>query len=713
MRLVTATLVVFGLLWGAEASNDDVEKVEKSGGSGPGSAMKRIIDLIAGMKTEIIKDGKLEQQLFDKYQCWCERSVKESHATIAASEETLEEMESEINRLSSEIASETEDIAHKVKNIAANEKSQKDATEQRHQEQEDFEMELNNDMAKMGALEKTLDILQNNKASKGGQDEDGADDNMGLLSKNMKVVMESVVADSSISENDKQTFANFAKAPAQFFQSSAGRVKAYESQSGTIIGIMKSMLLATASDAQERSQAEIKQTAAYQSLMENLENEHANLNKQKDNLEASKANNELQMAENKKTQANTEELLADTQAFLEATTEACKEKAKEWALRSQLRLEELKNIDKGIAILSDIGGADEQAFNKPGEGSFLQMGSMSKLAKIQRQLAEIAMETGSQDVTKLVAESRTATGDWKEAMWKINEFIKRMIASHKEQEKRDIQLRAQCENHATQQQSDLEQIAKQKARAEADANNAADEQSKNTDTINALETQKDTDKATLKELNDNASQANEKMRSDLGAREHAISKIKEAINVLGAHCAANSLIQGSPEEGQYDTDRKKAPKAEFSGANKHCQSTEGLISILQMVLQDLHNEATELKKELGVTASETREQGADMRDAIQTANKEVADLSAQNADLNGQETDANALAGAKAEAHTTLTELKNDDADTCEPVLAGFAKRQQARRSEMESLQYAQTVLTTGASGNSGNEFLQVRAHTH
>jgi hypothetical protein len=48
-------------------------------------------------------------------------------------------------------------------------------------------------------------------------------------------------------------------------------------------------------------------------------------------------------------------------------------------------------------------------------------------------------------------------------MWKINEFINRMIASHKEQEKRDIQLRAQCENHATQQQSDLEQIAKQES----------------------------------------------------------------------------------------------------------------------------------------------------------------------------------------------------------------------------------------------------------
>merc|ERR1719174_2231759 len=103
--------------------------------------------------------------------------------------------------------------------------------------------------------------------------------------------------------------------------------------------------MATASDAQDRSQAEIKQTTAYQNLMETLENEQANLEKQKSNLEESKANNEKSMADNKKTQANTEKLLEETEAFLEATTEACKEKAKEWALRSQLRLEELKNID--------------------------------------------------------------------------------------------------------------------------------------------------------------------------------------------------------------------------------------------------------------------------------------------------------------------------------------------------------------------------------
>lgn len=709
MRLVTATLVVFGLLSGAEASTDDVAKVEKS--KETDTPMMRVIELVKGLKLEIIKDGKMEQQLFDKYQCWCERSVREATTTIGEAEEQLETDQNRIDELSSDLAANAENLDYTMKNIASNRKSKKDAEEQRQSENESFEAELNNDMTKLGALEHVIKILQDNKASAGGQDVPQEEE---LLSKSMKTVMDSVVVDQSIAESDKKAIVSFAKAPAQFFQSSAGGIKAYESQSGVIIGIMKSMLLATASDAQDRSAAEVKAVIAFQHLINNLDAEHASLIGKKNGLETSTASKEEEQATTKARKAATQETLKLETAFKADTTAACKEKAKEWALRSQLRLEELKNLDKGIAILSDIGSADEQAFNKAGEGEFLQLETTNKLRKIQRELAQVALETGSHEVAELVATS-TRSGSWHDAMHQVTGMIKRMIKSHEEQGKRDRELRQECQNHATLLESEKaaqERTAAQQ-RAKADALESAI--GENGGRIAELNTEIGQDEGTLTNLLNNANEAERKMKSDLGQREHAIDTIKKAIVVIGASCKANkatSFLQLGGEPGMYKTDKKKAPKADFSSADKHCQSTEGLISIMQMILQDLHNETEELKQELGVTKRETNAQSKDLRQAIDSNEEEVASLKAENGDMEVEKEAAEQMEiDTNAAASATGGEITANES-TCANVLNDtiFNQRQADRQTEKEALQYALTVLTTGASGTS---FLQARVSRH
>lgn len=703
MRLVTATLVVLGALLGAEAS-----VLGSDGKVGfTENPIARIVTLIKGMKMEIIKDGKMEQQLFDKFQCWTERSVKESRKTIGESEDTLDKMEQDINRLASEIASSKEEITHLEGEIKANEQSQKDATEMRKKEQDSFEEEVANDVAKTGALEKTLDILMGNKAG-------GKKDKEASLSQNMAIVMRSVVSDESLADSDKQMMASFAKAPAQFFQSSAGRVKAYQSQAGPIIGIMKGMLLATSADLQQRTLTEIKAVAAYQNLMKNLREAHENLNNQLSNEQESLAKAESDMADSKTTQANTKKLLEETEAFMKSTVEAGKEKAKEWATRSQLRLEELKNIDQGIHILSDISDPKEQAFNKAGAGSFLQVKTENARDRATRELAEVAMEYGSQSVTRVVAAAKLSTGNWKEAMWKIVEMIDRMVVNHKEQATEDMKMRKQCQRDLTEAAAQMKQAKVEKARAEAAAEANKKKQEELAAEASALDAKSAQDAAELKEMNENSLDAQKKMRSDLGAREHAIDTIKHAIEVIGGSCASFVQEAGDGDdkpikEGQYANDKKKAPKAEFSDSKKHCQSTQGLISIMQMVVKDLGAEVRELKTELKENQSETATQGAELRGAIESQTETSAELNGQEAVANQEEIRQAKLGADKGDAHDAAEKKKGALTTQCDDFINEdkFSQRQADRETEVEALNYAKTVLTTGASGGG---FLQIRS---
>merc|ERR1719253_1053165 len=104
----------------------------------PATPTARVVELITGLKKNVMADGKAEQASFDKYACWCEKTLERKAADIASAKELISETQILIEKLKGEIASHGAEVAQLNKDIAANNAAQKEASELRSKEYAEY-----------------------------------------------------------------------------------------------------------------------------------------------------------------------------------------------------------------------------------------------------------------------------------------------------------------------------------------------------------------------------------------------------------------------------------------------------------------------------------------------------------------------------------------------------------------------------------------------
>merc|ERR1719272_1430270 len=108
---------------------------------GLSTPMDQTVELIKGLEAGITKDGKQEQETFDKYACWCEKTMERKAADISHSKDVIAETLILIKKLKGEIASHGAEIAQLNKDIAQNQEGVTEATELRNKENSEHEAE--------------------------------------------------------------------------------------------------------------------------------------------------------------------------------------------------------------------------------------------------------------------------------------------------------------------------------------------------------------------------------------------------------------------------------------------------------------------------------------------------------------------------------------------------------------------------------------------
>merc|ERR1719188_964271 len=121
--------------------------------------VQRVVELLTELEARIESDGKKEQKSYDKYACWCEATLARKAKDISDAKELIQELNALILKLKAEIASLEAEIAQLKKDIAANIESQREATEAREKEHQEYEGgKLENEQC-MGALEAAIKVL--------------------------------------------------------------------------------------------------------------------------------------------------------------------------------------------------------------------------------------------------------------------------------------------------------------------------------------------------------------------------------------------------------------------------------------------------------------------------------------------------------------------------------------------------------------------------
>merc|ERR1719160_1545639 len=184
----------------------------------------------------------------------------------------------------------------------------------------------------------------------------------------------------------------------------------------------------------------------------------------------------------------------------------------------------------------------------------------------------------------------------------------------------------------------------------------------------------------------------------------AIALLAQAIESITAFYTDNklplALVQKEPE---YTVDPDKAPDADFGDGTKRKSETTGIIAILSMLKEDLEKEVQVARAVEAEAQAEYKKQNGQLTDTLNAQTQTENTLNGEQADLEGKITDTEGEIANHEEMKTNTLDEKEAMKPSCEWVESTFDKRREARKTEIQGLQYAKAALA-------GAEFSQVDA---
>jgi len=694
MNLMTC-LTVFAVIGGAAAFSADKP-----------TAMAQTVKLIQGLENQVKKDGKAEQESFDTYACWCEKTMERKAGDISAAKELITETEILMKKLKGEIASHGAEIQQLQKDIASNGEAVKDATGVRNKENADYAGERTQSEQCIGALEAAITVLSGAGTKKAG-----------FLQTIDEVQLMSVVAGLKtalahqglkMSDSEKQIMEHFVTKPADFVghktlsaaQISQNPFGDYAPQSTQITGILQGMYDAMTAELEKDNVDEATSQKGFEELMatkkQELETLQATLQKQ----ETDEAAKSKKLSESEVLRDDTAAQLDADEKFFDETKDSCQTKATQWSVRTRMRTEELNGMQVAIKILSD--GA--KTF-KASTSTFIQLASVAKhserssdRAKAYSQLKVLATQFRSRSLAKIAVEVKSG-GHFDKVITMIDE----MVGLLRKEEADDIAHRDRCENSQNANANEIADLKSSIKKTEAALKRMGNTKTELEGEISALEGEiKDSNKdmaELLKFRNKDEATFKQSLKDDADAAD----LLRQAIAALSSFYKRNKmdvpqLIQKGPE---YTKDQDKAPEASFSGDYGGRKSESGgIIAILEMLVEDTVKEMAEGRDDNADAQGKYLKQSGALQATLDSQEETKASTETELADLEE-----------KISNYEKFKNEKNNDKDAegdtekalggdCNWVKTHFKTRRDKRKTEIQGLVDAKAFLAGVAAGD-------------
>merc|ERR1712227_554222 len=100
----------------------------------PTGPIEKVVNLLEDLQGKIKSDGKVEQQVYDKFACWCETTSGRKADAIKAANQNLRSMGQSILTLKGQIAVLSSEMAKLQEDMDKNQEEQADATNIRQKE---------------------------------------------------------------------------------------------------------------------------------------------------------------------------------------------------------------------------------------------------------------------------------------------------------------------------------------------------------------------------------------------------------------------------------------------------------------------------------------------------------------------------------------------------------------------------------------------------
>mmetsp|Transcript_81262 Transcript_81262/g.228919 ORF Transcript_81262/g.228919 Transcript_81262/m.228919 type:complete len:721 (-) Transcript_81262:76-2238(-) len=675
-----------------------------------------VVELMTELKERVIADGKLEEQSYDKYACWCEETLARKAKDISDETALIEELQTLIVKLKAQIASHGAEIKQLEREIGKNLEMQGEAKGVRDGEFEQYSGERTEGEQCIGALEAATKALSGAGAGKFLQ----TTKEVQLLSvvAGIRKVLERTSASRGLSSRDVEVVRHFLEHPGDFAHGRPAGVSAaqtgnnpfgdYAPQSTQIQGILKGMYDTFTGDLEKANAEEADSQKAFEELMATKQKELETLQATLEQQKADDASKLKKLAESEELQDATKTQLAADEKFFAVTKEGCQVKSTEWNERSRLRTMELQGVSKAVEILTN---EDAQKIFQASTSTFVQLSAITHRASSQRRnsvyqkLAGLARRYHNFSMTQLAAHLRDS-GHFDKVIGSIDQMMEVL----RKEEQSDIEHRDRCQNADGKNKNDMEDLDHSIEKTTKNIERLASEIERLYDEIEVLDaaiakTKKEMDEA-LELRNKDVLDFKQALKDDAAAID-LVEQAKVAItkfykqNGIPLALVAKSHEEPDEDEPEYTVDKDKAPETSWSGADYGGRKSEtvGVISMMDMIKEDLEKEmktgraddaeAQQMYESLRATMQESLDAALGSK---VTTEKELAETKSEKAAAEESLAQKNADQAAEKD-------LKDAIYSDCSWVATHFDSRRTKRRAELEGLAEAKSYLAGIAAG--------------
>jgi len=649
--------------------------------------IRKVVNMLQTMQKKVEAEGEKEQELYDKFMCYCKNSGGDLATSIADSENKVSELPSAVEEAQGQLAQLKEDLKKAQSDRVAAKAAIAEATAIREKEAAEFATLSSELKTNIAAIGKAVGALE--KGAGGA-----------FLQTQAATVLKNLV------ENDQKMLDVDREDLTAFLSNDAS-----SSSVGAITGILKQMSDTMTANLNDATGTEEESVKTFDTLVAAKTKEIDALTASIEDKTSAIGELGVQIVQMKEDLSDAEEGLLDDKKFLADLEKNCATKEKEWAAICKLRSEELLALADTIKMLNDDDALELFKKTLPGaSASFMQMqvseASMRSQALALLEAAKSDKKSDRQRIDYIMLAIRGK----KFGFEKVLKMIDAMVELLKTEQLDDNDKKEYCEMQFDTADDKKKGLERTEGKLEAAISTSKDTIATLTDELAALSAgivalDKSVAEATEQRKEENSDYTT-LMANDAAAKD-ILAMAKNRFNKFynpKLYKEPAMFMQVSMHKSDDLAAPPPPPEAPKAFSKKSEEST-GVIAMIDGCIKDLDTEMTEAETDEKNAQEEYEEMMSD------SATKRAADSKSITAKEGEKAATEKALSEQEEEHGSTVNELMATHEyigalhGECDWLLKYFDVRKEARTGEIDSLGKAKAVL-------SGADFSLVQTQT-
>merc|ERR1719421_205492 len=393
-----------------------VSVVSELRGSNP---IRKVVTMLQDMQKTVESEGKKEEDLFEKFMCYCSGGESKLQAAIDQGKAQIESLTSKIERGTAEKSQLDQDVAGHKSDRTAAEGTMKESTAMREKEAAEFSATSGDMKSNIASMAGALDALKKGLSA-------------ALLQTSTGNVLRNIIAHSpAVRPSQRSLLMSFLE---------SGSTE--QGGSDMIIGVveqMKETMEADLADA-EKSEAESKST--FETLMTTKKGEIEAAGKAIETKSARTGEVAVEVVQDKADLEKTTKAVDEDTDFKRNLAGACATKQKEWDARQKLRADEIAAISDTIEMLNGDDALELFKKTMPPPAALIQTSTATRSqVRRVRSLVDLAMMTDKKHSLKrrlILAALKSGAGGFEKVSSMIDGMNEVLEGEQVDDDKKDV-----------------------------------------------------------------------------------------------------------------------------------------------------------------------------------------------------------------------------------------------------------------------------------